>query len=70
MEDCNNVDLKQKIQATGKSICLKCIHNKVCRGIDNQPCIECNQFLTIDDLKTIVKNFTKQLVKEFIKTED
>jgi len=45
----NNIYLKQKIQANGKSICQSCFHNKICRVIDNQPCIECNQYINIDE---------------------
>ena len=36
--------IKQKIHADAESICKTCIHNNVCRAIDNQPCAECNQY--------------------------
>ena len=36
--------IKQRLRADDESICFKCFHRKVCRAIDNQPCIECNQF--------------------------
>ena len=38
----------QKVKNGGMSICVSCVHRKVCKGIDNQPCIECNQFLNED----------------------
>ena len=37
--------VEQKIKGDGESICYKCFHNKVCKAMDNQPCIECNQFV-------------------------
>jgi hypothetical protein len=36
--------IEQKLKNGSDSICDKCFHRKVCRAIDNQPCIECNQF--------------------------
>lgn len=36
--------IQQKLNGGAKSICIKCFHRNVCRAIDNQPCIECNQF--------------------------
>lgn len=36
--------IEQKLKNGAESICDKCFHGKVCRAIDNQPCIECNQF--------------------------
>ena len=36
--------IQQRLRADAESICFKCFHRKVCRAIDNQPCIECNQF--------------------------
>ena len=36
--------IQQRLRADADSICFKCFHRKVCRAIDNQPCIECNQF--------------------------
>ena len=36
--------IEQRLKNGAESICDKCIHGKVCRAIDNQPCIECNQF--------------------------
>lgn len=38
----------QKVKTGGMSICVSCVHRKVCKGIDNQPCVECNQFLNED----------------------
>lgn len=38
----------QKVKNGGMSICVSCAHRKVCKGIDNQPCVECNQFLNED----------------------
>lgn len=37
--------MKQKIKGGADSICPKCFHSKVCRARDNQPCVECNQFV-------------------------
>lgn len=39
---------QQKLSAGKASICPDCIHNKVCRGTANQPCIECSQFKDTD----------------------
>lgn len=36
--------IQQRLKGDAESICFKCFHRKVCRAIDNQPCIECNQF--------------------------
>ena len=36
--------IQQRLRDDAESICFKCFHRKVCRAIDNQPCIECNQF--------------------------
>ena len=36
--------IEQKLKNGAESICDKCFHGKVCRAIDNQPYIECNQF--------------------------
>lgn len=36
--------IEQRLKKGEESICNKCIHCRVCRAIDNQPCIECNQF--------------------------
>ena len=36
--------IEQRLKNGAESICDKCFHGKVCRAIDNQPCIECNQF--------------------------
>lgn len=38
----------QKVKNGGMSICVSCAHRKVCRGIENQPCVECNQFQNED----------------------
>lgn len=38
----------QKVKNGGMSICVSCAHRKVCKGIDNQPCVECNQFFNED----------------------
>lgn len=38
----------QKVKNGGMSICVNCSHRKVCKGIDNQPCVECNQFFNED----------------------
>ena len=35
--------IQQRLRADAESICFKCFHRNVCRAIDNQPCIECNQ---------------------------
>ena len=34
----------QGLKIGGKSICDKCFHSEVCRGIDNQPCVRCSHF--------------------------
>ena len=39
--------INQKIQGGKESICKSCVHRFVCRGYDNQPCIECNHFLPV-----------------------
>ena len=36
--------IQQRLNGNAESICIKCFHRNVCRAIDNQPCIECNQF--------------------------
>lgn len=38
--------INQKIQSGNESICKSCVHRFVCRAYVNQPCIECNHFLT------------------------
>lgn len=40
--------IQQRLRADADSICFKCFHRKVCRAIDNQPCIECNQFTDVN----------------------
>ena len=40
--------IQQRLIADADSICFKCFHRKVCRAIDNQPCIECNQFTDVN----------------------
>ena len=37
-------NIEQRIKGGEKSICTTCAHNKVCRYMDNQPCIECSQY--------------------------
>lgn len=37
-------NIEQRIKGGEKSICNTCAHNKVCRYMDNQPCIECSQY--------------------------
>lgn len=39
--------INQKIQGGKESICQSCAHRFVCRAYDNQPCVECNHFLTV-----------------------
>lgn len=39
----------QKIRGGCESICLTCIHFKVCFAKDNQPCIECDQYKQAED---------------------
>lgn len=39
--------INQKIQGGKESICKSCVHRFVCRAYDNQPCIECNHFLSV-----------------------
>lgn len=36
--------ISQRIVRGENSICVECIHNQVCRAVDNQPCVECNCF--------------------------
>lgn len=36
--------IEQKVKYGEESICKTCAHNKVCRYMDNQPCIECSQY--------------------------
>ena len=38
----------QKVKSGGMSICVSCAYRKVCKGIDNQPCVECNRFFNED----------------------
>ena len=40
--------IEQRLKNGSESICDKCFHGKVCRAIDNQPCIECNQFIDVN----------------------
>lgn len=37
--------IEQKVKIGEESICHKCIHNGICIGEANQPCIECDRFL-------------------------
>ena len=45
MPDMREKLVEQKIKGGADSICPKCFHSKVCRARDNQPCVECNQFV-------------------------
>ena len=45
--------IKQKIQGGKKSICDSCTHRNVCKVIDNQPCIECNQYQCTADVEPV-----------------
>lgn len=38
------IDIHQAIKAGAQSICPTCNHYLVCRVVDNQPCVECNQY--------------------------
>jgi len=37
-------NIEQSIKGGEESICKTCAHNRVCRYMDNQPCIECSQY--------------------------
>lgn len=37
-------NIEQKVKGGEESICKTCAHNKVCRYMDNQPCIKCSQY--------------------------
>lgn len=37
-------NIEQKVKGGEESICKTCAHNKVCRYMNNQPCIECSQY--------------------------
>ena len=37
-------NIEQKVKGGEESICTTCAHNKVCRYMDNQPCVECSQY--------------------------
>lgn len=37
-------NIEQRVKGGEESICKTCAHNKVCRYMDNQPCIECSQY--------------------------
>ena len=37
-------EFHQIIRGGLESICPKCYHYAVCRGVDNQPCVECSHF--------------------------
>lgn len=39
--------INQKIQGGKESICKFCVHRFVCRAYNNQPCIECNHFMSV-----------------------
>lgn len=56
-----NIELEQKIGGNNTTICTKCFHSKVCKGIENQPCFECNQFFDLE-------KYTTNLFNEIIKT--
>ncbi len=47
--------IKQALKAGEESICPKCLHYKVCRAYENQPCIGCNQFLSVADMRPVVR---------------
>lgn len=47
----------QKVSASEKSICPKCIHHGICIGEENQPCFECNHFE-----KPVVRGWWKSYV--------
>ena len=42
---------KQAIKGGEKSICPSCYHFDVCRGIVNQPCVECNQYKDLRQIR-------------------
>lgn len=39
-------DIHQTLKAGAKSICLDCAHKNVCKATKNQPCIECDQYMS------------------------
>lgn len=45
--------IKQKIESGKKSICDFCFHQKVCKGIGNQPCTECSHYQDAADVAPV-----------------
>lgn len=42
-------EIKQSVRYGSESICPSCVHNGVCRAIDNQPCVECDHYFVQDE---------------------
>lgn len=42
-------EIKQSVRYGSESICPSCVHNGVCRAIDNQPCVECDHYRVQDE---------------------
>ena len=49
-----DAELKQTIKGGEKSICPLCYHFDVCRGVVNQPCIECDKFIDLREIHHVV----------------
>lgn len=49
-----DAELKQTIKGGQKSICPLCYHFDVCRGVVNQPCIECDKFVDLGEIHHVV----------------
>lgn len=46
--------ISQKIKGGARSICPACIHYDVCKATNNQPCVECTQFINAADVRETV----------------
>ena len=45
---------KQIIHGGERSICPYCYHFEVCRGVINQPCVKCEQFVDLRSVMPVV----------------
>lgn len=51
-----NYQIDQVIKLGNASICGTCLHRAVCRAIENQPCVECSQYVPAPTTTTKLKH--------------
>lgn len=44
-------EIHQTIKAGAESICPDCAHYYVCPAVDNQPCIQCDQYMYLPPVR-------------------